>query len=115
MDTSTSSPGGHPDQAIYLLPPPDGPRTWQRWVATIVVEVVGEGGEYRDYVEKREEYLHIGVLEYWILDPYKRALLVLRREGDVWVEIPVAEDATYRTHLLPSLEVSPAELLGPAE
>ena len=40
----------HPDQAVYLLPPPDGPRPWTRWVPEIVVEVVSEGGEDRDYV-----------------------------------------------------------------
>ena len=60
----------HPDQAIYLFPPPPGPKPWTRWVPQIVVEAVSEGGEERDYVEKREEYLRIGVTEY--LDPRSR-------------------------------------------
>jgi Uma2 family endonuclease len=54
----------HPDQAIYLLPPPAGVRPWTRWVPQVVVEVVSEGGEHRDNVEKREEYLVAGVTEY---------------------------------------------------
>src|SRR5947209_11316846 len=38
----------HPDQAVYLLPPPAGRNPWTRWVPQIVVEVVSEGGEERD-------------------------------------------------------------------
>jgi len=105
----------HPDQAIYLDPEPPGPRPWTRWVPHLVVEVVSPGGEERDYVEKREEYLRAGVAEYWILDPTPRTLRVLQRAGDVWQELVVAAEATYRTHLLAGLEVRPAELLGPAE
>ena len=105
----------HPDQAVYLNPEPSGPRPWTRWVPHIVVEVVSTRSEDRDYVEKREEYLRVGLSEYWILDPTPRTLLVLQRAGDVWQEVHVKEDATYRTHLLPGLEVRPGELLGPAE
>jgi Uma2 family endonuclease len=105
----------HPDQAIYLFPPPPGPKPWSRWVPQIVVEAVSEGGEERDYVEKREEYLRIGVSEYWILDPALRGMRVLQRAGDVWDEVVVPAGAIHRTHLLPGLEVRPEELLGPSE
>src|SRR3954452_24167215 len=60
----------HPDQAVYLSPQPQGRDPWRRWVPHIVVEVVSRGGEDRDYVQKREEYLRAGVTEYWILDPF---------------------------------------------
>ena len=105
----------HPDQAIYLFPPPPGPKPWTRWVPQIAVEVISEGGEERDYVEKREEYLRIGVSEYWILDPALRGMRVLQRAGDVWDEVGVPAGAIHRTHLLPGLEVRPEELLGPSE
>jgi Uma2 family endonuclease len=105
----------HPDQAIYLDPDPPGPRVWERWVPQIAVEVVSEGSEQRDYVEKREEYLRFGVAEYWILDPSERKLHVLQRAGDVWNEVVVLPVAVYQTHLLPVLDVRPEELLGPAE
>jgi Uma2 family endonuclease len=105
----------HPDQAVYLIPPPPGRKPWTRWVPQIVVEVVSKGGKRRDLVTKREEYLRIGVLEYWILDPFARKLLVLQRAGDVWEEVVVLPGAVYQTHLLPGLEVRPEELLGPAE
>ena len=105
----------HPDQAVYLGPPPPGPKPWTHWIPDLVVEVVSRGGKKRDYVEKREEYLRVGVREYWIIDPMARQMRVLRRAGDVWDEVVVAPGATYRTHLLPGLEVRPDDLIGPAD
>ncbi len=104
----------HPDQAIYLDPEPPGPRVWTKWVPHIVVEILSPGGEDRDLIDKREEYLRVGVREYWILDPEQRRLIVLAREGDTWEETVIPESGVYRTHFLPGLEVRPAELLGPA-
>jgi Uma2 family endonuclease len=105
----------HPDQAIYLDPPPPGDQPWTRWSPHIVVEVVSKGGEERDFGLKREEYLLAGAREYWILDPKSRSLYVFTREGDTWVEAVVAEGARHRTPLLPGLEVDVSELLGPPE
>ncbi len=103
----------HPDQALYLSPPPTGENFWERWVPEIVVEVVSRGGENRDYVEKREEYLRFGILEYWIFDPRRRTMLALKRVGDVWDERELGDEETYRTELLPGLEVAVGEILGP--
>jgi Uma2 family endonuclease len=112
---STLHSDRHPDQAIYLQPPPDVPkRVWQRWVPAIVVEIVSVGGEDRDFKEKAEEYLTFGVQEYWILDPTDRTLHVHRRANDAWVITVLADTAIYQTPLLPGLEVHPGELLGPA-
>ena len=106
----------HPDQAIYLLPPPDsGPRVWTRWVPDLVVEIVSEGGEERDYAEKREEYLKAGSREYWILNPMTRILHALQRAGDVWEEVTVTADMAYTCPLLPGLIVRPIDLFGPLE
>ena len=55
--------------------------------ADFVVEVVSPKGEGRDYAEKREEYAAAGIPEYWVLDPRKQELLVLRLDG-----------ASYREH-----------------
>lgn len=103
----------HPDQAVYLTPPPKGKRPWTRWVPSVVVEILSRGGEHRDLVEKREEYLRAGVSEYWVLDPFGRRLIVLRRMGDTWAEAIIPAGGTYRTELFPGLEVRPADLLGP--
>ena len=102
----------HPDQAVYLNPRPEGEGVWSRWIPGIVVEVVSRGSKRRDYVEKREEYLRMGALEYWIIHPAMRRMLALRRDGDTLQEVPVPAGEVYQTHLLPGLEVRPAELLG---
>ncbi|MHB1559688.1 MAG: Uma2 family endonuclease [Isosphaeraceae bacterium] len=104
----------HPDQAIYLDPPPPGPNVWARWIPHIVVEVVSTRGRKRDFVTKREEYLRMGIHEYWILDPRKRQMHALVRHGDTWVEAIVPAAGTYRTIFLPGLRVRPVELFGPA-
>lgn len=104
-----------PDQAIYLMQPPPGDAPWTYWAPTIVVEVVIPESEERDYVEKREEYLRAGVLEYWILDMTQRVLRVNRRAGDVWEETVVPPGGSYRPYLLPGLEARPDELLGLAK
>ena len=102
----------HPDQAIYLTPRPEVDQPWTLWVPQVVVEIISPGGEARDLIEKREEYLLMGALEYWIIDPESRRMLALRRAGDTWDELMVAAGQTYRTHLLPGLDVRPADLFG---
>jgi Uma2 family endonuclease len=102
----------HPDQAIYLDPQPPGPAPWTRWIPHLAVEVVSEGGEDRDYVVKRQEYLAAGIREYWIIDPSLRQLRILIREGDAWAETILTEGQPYHTPYLPGLEVVLEELLG---
>jgi Uma2 family endonuclease len=102
----------HPDQAVYLDPQPTGPSPWTRWIPHLVVEIVSAGGEERDNVAKREEYLRAGIREYWIIDPATGELRVLSRAGDVWAETVVSGSATYNPPLLPGLSVSVDELLG---
>jgi len=102
-----------PDRAIYLRPYPKGPDLWARWMPEIVVEVINVGGEDRDYVLKREEYLVAGIREYWILDRTARRLMVLVNLGRSWQQTLIGEDGTYQTELLPGLEVRVGELLGP--
>lgn len=105
----------HPDQALYLRPEPKGKKIWTRWAPDLVVEIVSMRGEHRDYVEKREEYLRVGVSEYWILDPKRRRMLVLLRAGDIWEEVVLGESGVHRTELLPGLEARVGDLLGPPE
>jgi len=81
---------------------------------TIVVEFVSEGkrNRRRDYIEKREEYLASGILEYWIIDRFGRTMTACRSDGP---DVIVAHDGTYRTPLLPGFELPLARLLEVAD
>jgi Uma2 family endonuclease len=98
----------HPDLAIYLTPPPDEEDGdfWLRWVPEIVIEVVSPSSRKRDYEEKPDEYLRIGVKEYWIVDADILALTVMRRSRARWAETKVAPPEIYRSRLLPGLAFS---------
>ena len=94
----------HPDLAVYKTEPPsEGDEVWGQWVPELVVEIVSKGSAQRDYQEKREEYLAFGVKEYWIVDPAKAAMLVLRRYRGRWTERAVGPADVYETPLLPGL------------
>jgi Uma2 family endonuclease len=99
----------HPDLAIYKTPPPEGENddeVWSQWVPEIVVEVVSPSSRQRDYEEKPEEYLRLGVGEYWIVDADEGLMKVLRRSRGRWVEYALRPPAGYRTRLLPGFEFS---------
>jgi len=104
----------HPDIGLYKSAPANDPDVWSTWIPEIVIEVVSRGSEYRDYEEKREEYLQFGVLEYWIVDAAKGEILVLRRFRGRWTERPVRPPQTYKTRLLPGFELDPAPVFEAA-
>ena len=77
---------------------------------TIVVEFVSRSKKdrTRDYVEKRQEYLQLGVLEYWIIDRFRRIMTVARADQ---ADLVVKEADVYVTPLLPGFELPLARLL----
>ncbi|MGP0065262.1 MAG: Uma2 family endonuclease [Isosphaeraceae bacterium] len=106
----------HPDLAIYLTPSPriEDANLWRNWFPEVVIEVVSPGSRKRDYKEKPAEYLQMGAKEYWIVDPRKRAMVVMRRVRNRWVESVVEPPDLYRTRLLPGLEFSCAAVFEAA-
>jgi Uma2 family endonuclease len=86
-------------------------------VPTIVVEFVSAGKRnyVRDYVEKRHDYLEIGVVEYWIIDRFRRTMTVFRQGSADAAEQVVTESETYITPLLPGFELPLARLLAVAD
>jgi Uma2 family endonuclease len=86
-------------------------------VPTIVVEFVSAGKRNwrRDYVEKRRDYLELGVPEYWLLDRFRRTMTVYRNAPAGATEIVIPEDQTYHTPLLPGFELPLARLLAAAD
>jgi Uma2 family endonuclease len=82
----------------------------------LAVEAVSPGGRARkrDYEEKRADYLAVGLLECWIVDPEEKQVTVLhRREVD---SVASWEDRVYRdadvivSDLLPGFVGTVAEL-----
>ena len=52
-----------------------------------VLEVISPSTKRKDYFKKLEKYENAGVREYWILDPYKKQLLVFFFEGDIYAQM----------------------------
>jgi Uma2 family endonuclease len=92
-----------------------------RDVPAIVIEFVSSGRRdaYRDYEEKREEYLAAGVKEYWGIDRFRRVMTVYkagrsRRSSKQAYDI-VTEAGSYETPLLPGFSLPLAKLLEKAD
>lgn len=106
----------HPDLAVYVTAPPEGVSAdefWLTWIPSIVVEVVSLSSRVRDYEEKPDEYLQFGAREYWIVDPAKNEMLVLRRVGGRWKRIVVQPGESYRTPVLRDFEFDLSAVLEP--
>jgi Uma2 family endonuclease len=86
-------------------------------VPAIVIEFVSKRlrDRLRDYVEKRGEYMAVGVQEYWIIDRFRRVMTVYRRPPGEPAELIVEENEVYRTPLLPGFELPLARLLKVAD
>ena len=109
--------GRNPDLSIVL----EGAAKDQRgrFRPALVVEVVSLGGEERDYVTKREEFLVYGVDEYWVVDPSSLKVLVLCVEEvdgvTRWSESVFGGDETIVSRRLPGLACRVSDLWLDAE
>ena len=86
-------------------------------IPTIAIEYVlpGKRNWLRDYEEKRREYLALGVVDYWVIDRFRRTMTVYRNPPRAPAEQVVAENEVYRTDLLPGFELPLARLLTVAD
>jgi Uma2 family endonuclease len=110
----------HPDLAIVFRGTAQRDFKGRR-LPVLGVEVVSPGSRARtrDYVDKRVDYLAVGLLEYWIIDPDQRQVTVLvRREVDgvaVWEERAFREAEVIISDLLPGFAGTVAELWADAD
>jgi Uma2 family endonuclease len=108
----------HPDLLIYKKARPKGSKgrkVWTVWIPELVVEVVSPDSADRDYHQKPDEYLQVGVQEYWIVDEAKRLMTVHRRNADEWTVATVSPGELYSTELFPGLEFDLQRVLDAAE
>jgi len=74
--------------------------------ADLVMEVGNDDDRRRDMDIKRREYAQAGIPEYWIVDPRQGRIVVLRLDGDRYVEHGVFERGQRASsHLLEGFEV----------
>ncbi len=66
----------------------------------------------RDYVEKREEYLALGIKEYWIVDGSKQQILALRRVRGKWSERLLTVEDNYQSKVLPGFDLDCAKVFS---
>jgi len=83
-------------------------------VPTIVIEFVSrrKRDQMRDYIDKRDEYLAIGVAEYWVIDRFKGTMTIFRRAADGVEEQTISDREVYKTALLPGFELPLGKLLA---
>jgi len=90
---------------------------WRQELPTIVAEFVSASrrDRQRDYTEKRREYMEVGIVEYWIIDRFRRIMTVARNRPGTSQEILVRENESYLTPLLPGFALPLAQLLKVAD
>lgn len=78
--------------------------------ADLVVEIVSEGSQNTDRINKFAEYARAGVPEYWIIDPlfHEALFYVLTVQGEYERVAPV--DGVYTSRTLPQLKLPVAVL-----
>ena len=99
------------DLGVFLRGERSATRRPER-VPEIMFEFVSPGRDSRDrdYVQKRADYHRVGVLEYVIVDPEARSVLVLTHQPNGYDEVSLALDCVYSTPLLPGLAIAIAEV-----
>lgn len=82
-------------------------------VPSLIVELVSQSKRdvLRDYVDKKAEYLNLGVEEYWVIDRFRRTMTVFRPDD----ETQISEDQTYQTPLLPGFQLELQRLFSLAD
>jgi Uma2 family endonuclease len=72
---------------LFVLAAHDALRGNEFWSgADLVMEVVSSDDRRRDLETKRFEYARAAIPEYWIVDPMLREILVLKLDGDCYVQ-----------------------------
>lgn len=105
----------HPDFALYApwKGTPRGGTGWKQLTPFLVIEVVSPGQGRRDYREKPSDYLKAGVGEYWIVDPLKEVVTVLRRGRGRWLQRSSRPGESFEPASLPGLRVEVDRILNP--
>jgi Uma2 family endonuclease len=98
---------------VFVVSPREGHLLNQHYLdgpADLVLEVLLPGHETYDRDVKRRRYAAGRVEEYWIVDPHRQTVELLRREGDDYRPRGLDSDGTIRPAAFPGLSFRPALL-----
>jgi Uma2 family endonuclease len=78
----------------------------------LVIEVLSPSTRRRDQNLKRKRYELFGVGEYWMIDPVAQTVAILRRNAEAtqFDEVAKLSSASFRTPLLPGLQIPLSEI-----
>jgi Uma2 family endonuclease len=84
---------------------------------SLVVEVVSPGGEgsdnyQRDYIDKRREYAQRGIPEYWLIDPSRDVVMVMRLDGNSYQSREFRKGDRVISPTFPNLELTAERILN---
>ena len=114
-EVPTSGQGRKPDVSVITAEQAAETRYQSAILRTppvLVVEVVSPESIKRDYVDKRREYAAIGVSEYWIIDPLKSQILILRLEGTDYNERLFADTNQIESAVFPELALTAEQVFS---
>lgn len=82
----------------------------------LLVEIVSPGDENsrnyeRDYLEKPLEYAERGIPEFWIVDPIREWVWVLRLQGNAYQQTKFRDDESIVSVVFPELKLTAAQVL----
>ena len=84
-----------------------------RGAPDLIIEILSPSTEARDRGLKRHLYERFGVPEYWLVNPDRRTVEVLRRSGEALATAAdLGEGDTLTTPLLPGLDIAIEQLFG---
>ncbi len=86
-------------------------------IPTIVAEFVSAGKRnwLRDYEEKRDEYMEMGIRQYWVFNRFERTKTVFMKKGNSIVKRVLRGNRIFETDLLPGFELPLARLFAVAD
>lgn len=99
-ELATALEGASRSTVMADMPPP-----------MLVVEVVSPNQENRDYRYKRSEYAARGIEEYWIVDPMRQIITVLRLVDGLYEEQVFQGDEPIVSPTLPNLALTTAMVM----
>ncbi len=90
-----------PDNATFINYAPD-----------MIAEVMSPLSRRIDLVRKMALYARTGVPEYWVADPWKRALVVNVLDGEKYIAVAPDADGRIASSSLTGLRISPADVFA---